>query len=121
MAYIPSNSSFNLSGERRRASYSMERSLDERHPQEPLLLDHHKKERSPLYVFNVSWHGIEFSKRIIARDRCKSVVNYMRYFASIIDPTSRIIVTSFTVINNILRTVHNYFIFTYFLCILKKH
>ncbi|KYN36761.1 hypothetical protein ALC56_08552 [Trachymyrmex septentrionalis] len=43
------NSSFNLSGERRRTSYPMERSLDERHPQDWLLFDHHKRERLPLY------------------------------------------------------------------------
>jgi len=44
------NSSFNLSGERRRTSYPMERSLDERHPQDWLLFDHTTKENACLCI-----------------------------------------------------------------------
>ena len=59
------NSSFNLSGERRRTSYPMERSLDERHPQDWLLFDHHKRERLPLYPSTYLYEETEFGKRII--------------------------------------------------------
>jgi len=43
------NSSFNLSGERRRTSYPMERSPDERHPQDRSCSITTKEKRLPLY------------------------------------------------------------------------
>ncbi|KAM0730130.1 hypothetical protein ACS0PU_004007 [Formica fusca] len=59
------NSSFNLSGERRRTSYPMKRSLDERHPQDRSCSITTKEKRLPLYSSTLPLQGTEFSKRII--------------------------------------------------------
>ncbi|TGZ56522.1 Uncharacterized protein DBV15_10546 [Temnothorax longispinosus] len=66
------NSSFNLSGERRRTSYPMERSLDERHPQDWLLFDHHKRETLASVSVDVTF----MRNRVWQKDnrRCKLMV-----------------------------------------------